>query len=203
MRNRGSEIVTLATASPSKLMTLEEYLSYDDGTDTRYELVNGELVKAPTESYGNISIAKFLLLEFAKYIPFALILFNTEIEVSGKRVTCRIPDLMIITEESVAYLQASSRNFVSMIMPAPLLVVEVVSPGQENRHRDYRYKRTEYAARGINEYWIIDPEMRQITICLWVDGQYEDKIYTGDMAISSTVVDGFALTAEQVLTFGQ
>lgn len=195
--------MTLATASPSKLMTIEEYLSYDDGTDTRYELVNGELVKVPTESFGNISIAKFLLFEFARHIPLALILYNTEIEVSGRRVTCRIPDLIIVTEESKEYLQASSRNFVSMAMPSPILVVEVVSPGQENRDRDYRYKRTEYAARGINEYWIIDPEMRQITICLWVDGQYEDKIYTGDMPILSTVVDGFALTVEQVLKFGQ
>ena len=195
--------MTLAIDSPSKLMTIEDYLSYDDGTDDRYELVNGELFKVPTESFGNISIAKFLLFEFAKYIPFALILYNTEIAVSGKRSTCRIPDLMIITEDSATYLQASSRNFVSMIMPAPLLVVEVVSSGQENRDRDYRYKRTEYAARGINEYWIVDPEMRQITICLWVEGQYEDKIFTGDMPIVSTVVDGFALTVEQVLAFGQ
>lgn len=194
--------MTLATASPSNLMTIEDYLNYDDGTDTRYELVNGELVKMPTESFGNISIAKFLLFEFAKYIPLALIFYNTEIAVSGKRSTCRIPDLMIVTEESAAYLQALSRNFVSMMIPPPVLVVEVVSPGQENCDRDYRYKRTEYAARGINEYWIIDPEMRQITICLWVEGQYEDKIYTGEMQISSTVVESFALTVEQVLAFG-
>ena len=31
----------------------------------------------------------------------------------------------------------------------------IVSPNQEKR--DYRYKRTEYAARGIAEYWIDDP----------------------------------------------
>ena len=37
-----------------------------------------------------------------------------------------------------------------MDMPPPLLVVEVVSPKQEKR--DYSYKRTEYAARGIAEY---------------------------------------------------
>ncbi|WP_367889252.1 Uma2 family endonuclease [Leptolyngbya iicbica] len=42
-------------------------------------------------------------------------------------------------------------------MPAPLLVVEVVSPGKVNEDRDYRYKRSEYATRGIGEYWIIDP----------------------------------------------
>jgi len=29
-------------------MTLEEYLSYDDGTDQHYELVAGELVKNTT-----------------------------------------------------------------------------------------------------------------------------------------------------------
>jgi hypothetical protein len=33
-----------------KPMTLEDYLNYDDGTDTRYELVNGELIAMPPES---------------------------------------------------------------------------------------------------------------------------------------------------------
>ena len=194
--------MTLATATSSKLMTIEDYLSYNDGSDIRYELVNGELVKMPTESFGNINIAKFLLFEFAKHIPLMLIVYNTEIEVSGRRSTSRIPDLLVITEESATALQASSRNFISREMRSPVLVVEIVSPGQENRDRDYRYKRTEYAARGINEYWIIDPEMCQITICLWVEGQYEDKIYTTDMQIFSTIVSGFALTASEILAFG-
>ena len=194
--------MTLATATSSKLMTIEDYLSYNDGSDIRYELVNGELVKMPTESFGNINIAKFLLFEFAKHIPLMLIVYNTEIEVSGRRSTSRIPDLLVITEESATALQASSRNFISREMRSPVLVVEIVSPGRENRDRDYRYKRTEYAARCINEYWIIDPEMCQITICLWVEGQYEDKIYTTDMQISSTVVSGFALTASEILAFG-
>ena len=194
--------MTLATATSSKLMTIEDYLSYNDGSDIRHELVNGELVKMPTESFGNINIAKFLLFEFAKHIPLMLIVYNTEIEVSGRRSTSRIPDLLVITEESATALQASSRNFISREMRSPVLVVEIVSPGQENRDRDYRYKRTEYAARGINEYWIIDPEMCQITICLWVEGQYEDKIYTTDMQIFSTIVSGFALTASEILAFG-
>ena len=32
-------------------MTLEEYLIYDNGTDARYELVNGELVEIPAFSH--------------------------------------------------------------------------------------------------------------------------------------------------------
>ncbi|MEH1767739.1 Uma2 family endonuclease [Nostoc sp.] len=32
----------MTTTTPK--LTFEEYLKYDDGTDTRYELVNGELI---------------------------------------------------------------------------------------------------------------------------------------------------------------
>ena len=44
-------------------MTLEEYLTYDDGTDARYELVNGELVEMPSESDVNNAIAILLILQ--------------------------------------------------------------------------------------------------------------------------------------------
>ena len=49
-----------------KLMTLDEYLNHDDGTDNIYELVNGELVTMPTESWSNQQIALFLLFYFAR-----------------------------------------------------------------------------------------------------------------------------------------
>ena len=66
-------------------------------------------------------------------------------------------------------------------MPFPLLVIEVVSPNQSSR--DYRYKRSEYAARGISEYWIIDPIQQSVHILVWVEGYYEAQVYVGDMAI--------------------
>lgn len=34
-------------------MTIDEYLAYDDGTDTRYELMDGELLEIPIESNVN------------------------------------------------------------------------------------------------------------------------------------------------------
>ena len=33
-----------------KYLTLEDYLTYDDGNESRYELVNGELLQMPSES---------------------------------------------------------------------------------------------------------------------------------------------------------
>lgn len=195
--------MTQTAPSSSKLLTMEEYLAYDDGTDRRYELVNGELVEMPTESQGNVDIVKYLLFELAKHIPIALIAVATEIEVSGRRAKSRLPDLIVHSEESRAALSGNKRAILLRDMPPPALVIEVVSPGQENRDRDYRYKRTEYAARGISEYWIIDPEMQQVTLCLWVNGQYEDTVYQGDVPIKSTVIPDFDLSAAQILAFGQ
>jgi Uma2 family endonuclease len=44
-----------------RFQSFEEYLSYDDGTDTWYELFNGELVAVPPESGFNVEIANLLL----------------------------------------------------------------------------------------------------------------------------------------------
>ncbi|MEH2362552.1 Uma2 family endonuclease [Nostoc sp.] len=187
------------TQHPTKLLTFEEFLAYDDRTDTRYELVDGELVEMPTESQENCDIAKFLLFELAKHFPIALLAYkDIEIEVSGRRATCRLPDLVVHTQESKAALIGNPRNLITRDMPPPALVVEVVSPGTENRSRDYRYKRTEYAARGITEYWIVDPELKQITVCKWVEGQYEDTVLQGTATIASDVVPDWELIVEQV-----
>ncbi len=193
-----------AASHVSQLMTIDDYLAYDDGTDTRYELVDGALVEMPAESNVNALIARFLLFEFAKYFPIPRIASkDTEIAVTGKRARCRLPDLLIHSEESYAALMNSKQAVVLPDMPPPSLIVEVVSPGKENRDRDYRYKRTEYAARGVSEYWIIDPEAQKITLCLWVEGQYEDTLYEGSRTIQSTVIEAFALSADQILAFGQ
>jgi len=191
-----------STASSKTILTFEDYLAYDDGTDTRYELVDGELVEMPPESPENLAIARFLLVELMKHVPLALVAYNTEIEVSGRRARCRVPDLLVHTEESLAALSGADRATLTRDMPPPTLVIEVVSPGAANRTRDYRYKHTEYAARAIAEYWIVDPEERQITLCQWVEGQYEDTVVKGPVQIHSTVIPTLELTAAQVFAIG-
>lgn len=53
-------------STTTKLFTLAEYLAYDDGTDKRYELVNGELVEMPPESDLNNLIAMYLIAALLK-----------------------------------------------------------------------------------------------------------------------------------------
>lgn len=182
----------------SKKMSLEEYLNFDDGTDTRYELENGELIVMPPESELNRRIAMFLLVYFAQQgIPSYRLTMKTEIVVNGTRATTRLPDLIVLSEELVQALEGAKRSTITIDMPPPLLVVEVVSPRQENR--DYRYKRSEYAARGIAEYWIVDPMQQRVTILEWVEGLYEEKVFTGDNAIASPLLGALELTVERLL----
>ena len=76
-------------------MTLEDYLTYDDGTDTRYELVDGVLVAVPPESALNTQIAAFLLAVFLQLgIPHTRLGLRHQIAVAGARATAREPDLL-------------------------------------------------------------------------------------------------------------
>ena len=87
-----------------------------------------------------------------------------------------------------------------MDMSPPALVVEVVSPKQEER--DYRYKRSEYAARGISEYWIVDPMSHKVTILEWVEGLYEEQVCVGEDTIVSVLLGNIGLTANRLLQGG-
>ncbi|MCY7366785.1 MAG: Uma2 family endonuclease [Chamaesiphon sp.] len=179
-------------------MTLEQFLAYDDGTDNLYELENGELISMPSESDVNQRIASFLFAFFLGLdIPSYRLRIGTELAVSGARVSVRIPDLLVLSEELAAEMNGATRSIILMDMPPPLLAVEVVSPKQENR--DYRYKRTEYAARGIAEYWIVDPIEQRVTVLEWVEGLYEEQVFTGDDLIVSTVLGDLELTVDRVL----
>jgi Uma2 family endonuclease len=180
-------------------MTLAEYLEYDDGTDTRYELEHGELIKMPSESDLNNVIAIFLLAEFLKFLPFQQLRRGTEVVVTGHRATTRIPDLMVLNEEAVIALANSKRSILLPDMPPPLLVVELVSPGKDNEERDYRFKRSEYAARGIAEYWIIDPAKSRITLLTLTAGLYEEIVLSGTDLIRSSILPNLDLTVERVL----
>ncbi|WP_019502377.1 Uma2 family endonuclease [Pseudanabaena sp. PCC 6802] len=192
------------TVATQKLLTFEEFLNYDDGTDALYELENGELIDMSAESEINRRIAVFLLIYFSQLgISPSRLTMKTEVVVSSTRLSVRVPDLLILSEELAIALEGASRSIILIDMPPPSLVVEVVSPNQEKR--DYRYKRSEYAARGIKEYWIIDPIQQQVVVLEWVEGLYEEHVYTDEQRLISPLLSGLVtegrleLTAAQIL----
>ena len=84
------------------------------------------------------------------------------------------------------------------------LVVEVVSEGEENRERDLVKKREEYAKAGISEYWIVDPQEKQITV-LVLEGQTyrEHGVFKPGTVATSFLLAGFSASVDAVFAAGQ
>jgi Uma2 family endonuclease len=195
--------MTITTHPP---MTLEEYLTYDDGTDTRYELVDGLLVEMPTESTENTQIAMFLISVFLQMgIPYYQLGIKQQIAVHSDQATARDPDLIVHSENSARAISGLKQALLQFDMPPPTLAVEIVSNSdtdKKSRDRDYLEKRSEYATRRIPEYWIIDPIQQVILVLTLSDGSYQEQAFTGGDAIVSPTFPELHLSAEQVLSAG-
>ena len=194
------------TQAKTRFKSIEEYLDYDDGTDTRYELVDGVLVEMGTESPINPTIAMFLAFAFgALGIPAYRFAIGHQIDVTSTKVTARQPDLIVHTEES-ANAVLSGEKLIRLNMPTPALIVEVVSPGKpgsDNYNRDYVDKPKEYAARGIPEFWQVDPDRQVITVQILKDGTYQSREFRGGDRLISPAFPELALTAELILRAGR
>ncbi|MCY6492071.1 Uma2 family endonuclease [Leptolyngbya sp. GGD] len=194
------------TQAKPRFRTIEEYLDYDDGTDTRYELVNGELVEMPPEMPINNLIVSFLFATFLRIgIPHYRLVIGHQVVTSSTKVTARQPDLVVHTEESVSAILSGSR-VLQAEMPPPLLVVEVVSNSEgdkRSRDRDYVEKRKEYALRGIAEYWIIDPNLNTVTVLALNGDEYQEiGCFQDNHCIVSPVFPALEITAKQILQAG-
>jgi Uma2 family endonuclease len=184
-----------------QFQSFEEYLTYDDGTDNLYELFNGELIEVPPESGENVQIATFLLLQFALLLGYRRVRgHGLELEVRGEPRN-RYPDMAIVREEHIQ--QLAKRNTLRLSMAPPLLVIEVVSPGELQRNRDYIAKRSQYQDCGIPEYWIVDPEAKTVLILELTRNTYiEVGSFSGNDQVLSPQFSELNLTAAQIFESG-
>jgi Uma2 family endonuclease len=192
----------------TRFTTIEEYaaLTTSDLPEGRFELVYGEIIEMGAETDQNIKIAIFLITVLVQYIPFYLLRRGTEIQVKSPFVTCREPDLIVLTPEANDAMQADKRSIIRLSMPNPLLVVEVVSPGDENDpnyQRDYLEKPHEYAQRGIPEYWRIDPSQKVVAVLRLEGTAYQVTEFQGSDRVLSPAFPELTLTAEAILNPGQ
>ncbi len=198
-------MATTQDQRPTQLLTLEEYIRYDDGTETRYELVDGVLTAMPTENPLNNTIILFLISSLLKIgVPYYRLATNHQIQVSSRKVSARQPDLVVHTPASASAILQDGK-LLRLHQPAPDLVVEVVSSSdtdQRSRDRDYLEKRQEYSQRGIAEYWIIDPIAAVVLVLTWVDETYQESVYTGDDLLASPKFPALSLSATELLTAG-
>lgn len=119
--------------------------------------------------------------------------------------TSRLPDVSIVPLDAIE----DCLDQTAVLTVAAILLVEIVS--ESTALRDYRDKVNEYQAKGIREYWIVDPDPfgaakylgspKRPTVSVYslVDGSYQVKRFQGNDVILSSTFPELQLTAKQVL----
>jgi Uma2 family endonuclease len=135
----------------ARLMTLEEFLRWDDGTDTRYELIDGFPVAMapPAEAH------RILAVRLVSRIDAALAgrrPCNAQIEPGVVRPdradSYYVPDIAVTCKPNEPGRQA---------MLDPILIVEILSPSTE--HTDRRLKMPVYQTiESVREILLIDAD---------------------------------------------
>lgn len=141
----------------------DEYLALN--TNLLVELSQGriEVLPMPTTMHQLLVAHLYgLLLAFAAVRDLGTVLF------AGIRIqlwpgTIREPDVVFMLKEHADRVGDEFWEGADLVM-------EVVSGGAEDRRRDLKKKREEYAQAGIPEYWIVDPRDERITV-LRLDGK--------------------------------
>lgn len=191
------------TQAKAKFTTFEDYLSYSNDTDMEgfYELIDGELVELPPESEENNWLALNLRDYLIRVVRRRLVRVHAcEVQVPVLQpgdAANRFPDLVVLRPE---HLQLTQRRLtITLDMPPPRLVAEVVSPGKTNRDRDYIHKRAQYAAIGVPEYWLLDP-VAQTAMVLALEGAAyrEIGVFGKAEGIASIEFPELELTVEQI-----
>jgi Uma2 family endonuclease len=123
--------------------------------EKRYELLDGDLVTVPAPTVLHQAVSRnleFLLIQFVREHRLGRV-FYSPIDVvlgpGGDREVVQ-PDIVFIGTDRLDIISEQE------IKGAPDLVVEIISPGTEER--DQGYKRVLYGRYGVREYWIVDPK---------------------------------------------
>ncbi|MBE9182532.1 Uma2 family endonuclease [Oculatella sp. LEGE 06141] len=196
------------TQAKSRFRTFEEYAALDPSElpEGNYELVDGVIVEMGAENDQNLEIVSFLFSVFLQFVPYNLLRRGTEIAVPSRLVTSRFPDLTVLAEETRAAMKRDRRSLIESNMPAPRLIVEVVSPGEpgsDNYDRDYIEKPKEYAQRGISEFWLIDPARSVVWVLKLEGSSYKAAEFRGSDRIESEQFQQLNLTAQEILAAGE
>lgn len=101
----------------------------------------------------------------------------------------RHPDISV-------YLQSPPETKDVWSIWIPSIVVEVVSKSSINR--DYEDKPAEYLAFGVDEYWIVDPLKKQVTVMSRWRGSWKTAVLKSAQKLTTPLLPGFAMELKRV-----
>ena len=173
--------------------SVDDYLALDTGILVEY--TDGFVEVLPRPTIQHQLIVKFIFRNLDDHMRTRsageVLLAPLPVRLTPARF--REPDILLARPERLKDLQGYPDG--------ADLVIEVVNEGKESRQRDYVDKRREYAAAGIAEYWIVDPQERKITVLVLGDAgqnEYEEHgVFRRQQTVTSRLLPDFTLDVDQ------
>jgi Uma2 family endonuclease len=165
-------------------MTYEDYCRLpDDGI--RYEVIEGLLFGEPSPWRAHQRAAANLLMILRAHVRDRGLgeVFIAPFDVILDRRTVVVPDLVFVSGARAEIVTERA------VEGPPDLVVEILSPG--SRRRDRVAKLNAYARRGVQHYWLVDPEARTLEAFELEDGGYRLAVaVSGEASFSPALFPG-------------
>jgi Uma2 family endonuclease len=173
-------------ADHGRRMTLDEFVDADFEEGWLYELARGVIVVTEVPGLNHGRIVGRVTRLFITYEIHHPDVINYR---AGGECRLRLPGMQSDRHPDQAiYLDPPPEGPNLWAHWVPHIVVEVVSPGGEDR--DYVEKREEYLRAGVGEYWILDPTTRIMHVLrragdVWdevrvpADGLYQTHLLPG------------------------
>lgn len=172
--------------------TYDDYAKWDDGN--RYELIDGDVyLMSPAPSRVHQRISGNLYLQLATYLKgktceVYAAPFDVRLNADAGDDTVVQPDLAVFCDPG----KLDDRG----AKGAPDLVVEILSPSSV-RH-DQLVKFNKYRAVGVREYWIVNPEARNVLVFQLAEGNYISRSYGEADTVPVSVLDDCRITLADV-----
>jgi prevent-host-death family protein len=168
----GEPIHAYGTSPRQKVsVTYQQFLAMTENSDSRYELIDGEVYMLPSPSVTHQTILGKLHIAFWEYLkehesctpfvaPFDVELFRQPLkqlrELNEDDTNVVQPDVMILCDFEKDINEKDSYK------GTPDLVVEILSPS--TRSKDILKKGDLYMESGVREYWSVDPMKQTVTV---------------------------------------
>ena len=164
--------------------TIEDY--YQLPEDVRAELIDGVIFVMEAPATIHQAISAEIHFAFKSYIKRKKGTCKTyysllDIQLNRDNKTMVQPDVVIMCNRDIIQRK--------VIYGAPDLVVEVLS--KSTRMKDRNIKLRKYREAGVREYWMVDPEQRQVIVYLFEEQQiYSQMIYDFGEQVPVGIFDG-------------
>ena len=183
----------MAQPKPRLKFTVKDFMSLPG--DKRYQLLDGEMILAPSPTNRHQTIAVNLVMELNQFIRQRNLgrLWFAPLDVVLSDHDVAQPDILFVSNERSSIITDAN------IQGAPDLVVEILSPGTVDFDRGY--KLALYGRHGVREYWLVDPDSETVEVLtLGDEGLAPTVTYGRGEKLVSPLLEGMSLELEQIFS---